>query len=72
MMINKTTPSLDYKQWLKRLDTQLCEPNNQNLIKVPKVINSTNKKTNYNTLGTSVINSPKSTPSLAKMSVRLR
>ena len=72
MMIHKNTLPVDYYFWLKRLDTQLCEPNNQNLIKVPKVINSTNKKTNYNTLGTSVINSQKSTPSLAKMSVRLR
>ncbi len=30
---------------VKRLDTQLNEPTNQNLIKVPKVVRSTNKKT---------------------------
>ena len=38
-------PSVDYYQWLKRLDTQPNEPRNQNLIKIPKVINITNKKT---------------------------
>ena len=31
IMIHKITPSVDYKLWLKRLDTQLDEPNNQNL-----------------------------------------
>ena len=29
-------PSLDYNQWLKRLNTQLNEPTNQSLIIVPK------------------------------------
>ena len=29
--------------WLKRLDTQLIEPTNQNLIKVPKVVKPLNK-----------------------------
>ena len=45
-------------QWLKRLDTQLNEPINQNSIKVPKVVKPTNKKTLlYKTLGIIVINS---------------
>ena len=52
MLINKITPSIT-ELWLKRLDTQLNKPTNQNLLKVPKVVRSTNKKT----LGTSVINS---------------
>ena len=30
---------------LKRLDTQLNEPTNQNSLKIPKVVNPTNKKT---------------------------
>ena len=38
------TPSVDYKYWLKRLDTQLIEPTNKNSIKVPKVVEPTNKK----------------------------
>ena len=45
MMIQKLTPSVDYNQLLKRLDTQLNEPTNQNSIKVPKVGKLTNKKT---------------------------
>ena len=31
-------PSLDYNLWLKRLDTQLNEPTNQNSIKSPKLL----------------------------------
>ena len=31
-------PSVDYDKWLKSLDTELNEPTNQNLIKVPKVV----------------------------------
>ena len=46
-------PSVDYNQWLKRWDTQLNESNNQNSLKVPRVIQSTNKKTLLKTLGTS-------------------
>ena len=42
---NKIIPSVDYNLWLKRLDTQLYEPLNQNSTKVPKVIITTNKKT---------------------------
>ena len=36
MMIHKIAPSVDYNWWLKRLDTQLNEPPNQNLIKIIK------------------------------------
>ena len=39
------TPSVDYNQSLKRLDTQFKKPTNQNLIKVPEVVKPTNKKT---------------------------
>ena len=42
-MIHKINTSVD--NWLKRLDFQLNEPTNQNLIKVPKVVEPTNKKT---------------------------
>ena len=38
------THFVDYNQWLKRFDTQLNKPTNQNLMKVPKVIKPTNKK----------------------------
>ena len=37
MMIHKITPSAHYNLWLKRLDTQLTELNNQNSLKVPNV-----------------------------------
>ena len=39
---------------LKRLDTHLNEPTNQNSVNVPKVVKLMNNKT----FGTSVINSP--------------
>ena len=29
-------PNVDYNYWLKRLDTKLIEPTNQNSIKSPK------------------------------------
>ena len=32
MLIHKIKPSVNYNQWLKRLDTQLNEPTNQNSI----------------------------------------
>ena len=75
MMILKNY-HLDYNSWLKRLDTQLIEPINQNSIKVHKEVKQTNKKNSlpcikdqlmtsyYKILGTSVINSPMSPPSL--------
>ena len=45
MMIHKIILSVDYNYRLKRLDTQLNELTNQNLLKVPKVVKQTNKKT---------------------------
>ena len=42
-MINKITPFVDCNYCLKRLDTQLNEPTNQNLIKFPKVVKLTKK-----------------------------
>ena len=44
MIIYKIKPSVDYNKRLKRLDTQINEPTNENLIKVPKVVKPTNKK----------------------------
>ena len=44
IMIHKINPSVDYNEWLKRLDTQLNETSNQNSIIVPKVDKPTNKK----------------------------
>ncbi len=43
LMIHYFTLSLFYNSWLKRLDTQLIEPTNQNLVKVPKIVKPTNK-----------------------------
>ena len=45
MMIHKITTSVDYNYWLKCLNIQLNYPTNQNSIKVPKVVEPTNKKT---------------------------
>ena len=42
MVLHKITPPVDYKQWLKRLDTQLKEATNR---KVSNVLKATNKKT---------------------------
>ena len=38
LMIHKITPSEDYNQWLKHLDTQHNEPTKQNSITVPKLL----------------------------------
>ncbi len=62
MMINKIILFVDYKNWLKHLDTQINSPT----IKVPKVVKQTNNKLNYKTLETSVINRPMSYPFLRK------
>ena len=45
MMIHKIAPAVEYNYYLNRLDTQINEPTNQNLILVPKVVKSKNKKT---------------------------
>ena len=58
-MMHKTTPSVDYNEWLKRLHSQLYEPTNQrNSIKVHQEVNPTIRKRNYETLRASEINSP--------------
>ena len=36
--VTQITFSVDYNQWLKLLDTQLKEPNNQKSLKVPEVV----------------------------------
>ena len=68
-MLSIGIPSADKNYWLKRLDTQLFEPTNQNSIKVSKGFNPTNKEASYKTMGTSVINSPMSPPSLCGISI---
>ena len=45
MMKHKITPSVDYNEWLKRLDTQLNKATIKNFIKVLKVDKPINKKT---------------------------
>ena len=55
------TPSVEYVSWIKCLDTLLNGQTYQINEKSPKL---TNKKRYYKTLGTSVINSPMSHPSL--------
>ena len=45
MMIDKITPFVDYNWGLKRFNTKINDPSNQNSLKVPKVIKTTNKKT---------------------------
>ena len=52
----KNYPSVDYNQWLKRLDTQLNQLTNQNLINVPKVVKVEKWKSYFKTLGTCVKN----------------
>ena len=63
-IFNDNTPSVDYNQWLKHLDTHFNELTNQNSINAPKVVKPTIRKLYYKTLGTSVINSPISPISL--------
>ena len=57
-MINKITPSVDQNYWLKSMYA------NQNSLKVPKVFKPTNRLIWFKTLGTIVIYSPMSPPSL--------
>ena len=66
MMIDKITPSIDYYQWLKRLDAQLNEPINPNTIIVSKVLIQRIRKGYFKTLGTSEINSSMTSSSLVK------
>ena len=57
---------LDY--WLKRLDTQLKESTNQNSIKYPKLLSQLIRERYNKILGTSVINSQISSPSVDNIS----
>ena len=59
-----TPSSVYYNYWLKRLDTQLNDPTNQNLVKVPKLLGQRIRIDYWKTLGTGVINCPMSPPSL--------
>ena len=52
MIIYKITPTVDYNQWLKRLNTQLIEATNQNSLKPPKLLSQRRRKRYYKTLGT--------------------
>ena len=62
MMIHKINPFCRLKLVVKSLDTlwKLNEPTNQNSLKSPKFVKPTKKNTYYNTLGTGVINTPRS------------
>ena len=57
MMLHKITASVDYNKWFKRLDTQLNEPTNKNLVNF-----FIQQKHYFKTLGTIVINRPISPP----------
>ena len=46
MLKHKITSSIDYNQWLKRLDTQLM-PTDKNLIKSPKFLSNQITKRYY-------------------------
>ena len=45
MYIPKITPSVDYNEWLNRLNTLPNKLTNPNSVKVPKVVKLMNKKT---------------------------
>ena len=68
MMTHKITPSVDLNQWLKRLNTQLNKPINQNSLTSPKLLSQRMRKRYCKTLGTDVINSPLLPCSLANQS----
>ena len=51
MLKHKINPSIDCNYWLKRMDTQFDKTTNQNLLKVPKVVKPTNKKTLFLNFG---------------------
>ena len=50
MTILKIIPSVDYNKWLKRLDTQLYKPSNQNELKSLKLLGQRKRKRYYKTL----------------------
>ena len=69
MMIHKITPSVALDQWLKRFNTELNKPTNQNSLMFPKLLSQGIR--NVKTLGTSVINNPLS-PFLSDITWMLR
>ncbi len=62
MMKHKIFNSVSYQKWLRRLNTELYEPTNQN--SSFKFLSQRNSKRYYKTLGNSVINNPMSSPFL--------
>ncbi len=62
MMLHKIYTSVDLNYRVKHMDIQLNKQTNPNLVKVPKVLKPTKKKTVYRTLGISAIYSPLSPP----------
>ena len=56
MKIHKVNHYVDYNCWLKRLDTQLKKPTNENSSKTPKLLDQRIRKLSYTSLGTSVMN----------------
>ena len=53
-MMHKITNAVYDNKWLKRKDTRLIEPTNQNTIKLPKVVDPANRKRYHKTLGTNL------------------
>ena len=64
MMKHKSYSSVENNYWLKRLDTQLNEQTFQIQEGPKRLLRKRIRKRYYKTLGTSVINSPMSPPSL--------
>ena len=62
---------IQFKQWMKCLDTELHVPSNRNSKIVPKVDKPTNKKTLYKTLGNQYNKQP-NVPFLPELYCKLR
>ena len=68
IIIQRVIHSADYNNLLKHLETSFHKLSNKNSIRVPTFVNPMNDKRFNKTLGTCVINSPMSPPSLAYVS----
>ena len=66
LMINKITPSVDYNQWLKCIDTQPNEPINQHSTNKPKAVKPNSKKTLLKNFGDQCNKQSNASPSLKK------
>ena len=64
IMIHNITLSVDYNKWLEHVVTQLTEPTNQSSIRSLNWLSQKYENVFKKLLGTSVINSPMSSPSL--------